>query len=157
MKKNIKIIAIFILLITITSCGFKKINSKDVILINIVNINITGEQRIAYYLKNDILLISNNDSNEKYTLDIKLKKMKNTKIKDTTGKTTRYNVSINASLQLTNQADNKKINRNFLQSLDYDVAKVHSDTIKNEKNAVKNITQTIADDIVSFITLMNRK
>ena len=63
MKNNIKIIFILAVSLIVSSCGFKQINQKSNNIIYIQNFNTTGEARIAYTLKNDILLMSNNNSN----------------------------------------------------------------------------------------------
>ena len=155
--KNIKIISILVFLILLSSCGFKPINQKNGNLINFRNIKVTGEQRIAYALKNNLLLISNNNSKNNYDAEIKINKKKNSKIKNSSGKITRYELSINVSLELTNLDDNIKINKSFVRSGDYNVAVIHSDTIDNEKNLTKNIIQQISDDAVNFISLSIRK
>jgi hypothetical protein len=155
--KNIKIISILVFLILLSSCGFKPINQKNGNLINFRNIKVTGEQRIAYALKNNLLIISNNNSQNNYDAEIKIIKKKNSKIKNSSGKITRYELSITVSLELTNLDDNIKINKSFVRSGDYNVAVIHSDTINNEKNLTKNIIQQISDDAVDFISLSIRK
>ena len=155
--KNIKIISILVFLILLSSCGFKPINQKNGNLINFRNIKVTGEQRIAYALKNNLLLISNKNSKNNYDAEIKINKKKNSKIKNSSGKITRYELSINVSLELTNLDDNIKINKSFVRSGDYNVAVIHSDTIDNEKNLTKNIIQQISDDAINFISLSIRK
>ena len=85
MKKITKIISIFTLAILLSSCGFKQINKKNIGSINIQNINVIGEKRIAYTLKNNILLISDISSKNKYDAEIKIQKTKNNKIKNKLG------------------------------------------------------------------------
>jgi len=155
--KNIKIISILVFLILLSSCGFKPINQKNGNLINFRNIKVTGEQRIAYALKNNLLVISNNNSQNNYDAEIKIIKKKNSKIKNSSGKIIRYELSITVSLELTNLDDNIKINKSFVRSGDYNVDVIHSDTINNEKNLTKNIIQQISDDAVNFISLSIRK
>ena len=155
--KNIKIISIVVFLILLSSCGFKPINQKNGNLINFRNIKVTGEQRIAYALKNNLLVISNNNSQNNYDAEIKIIKKKNSKIKNSSGKIIRYELSITVSLELTNLDDNIKINKSFVRSGDYNVDVIHSDTINNEKNLTKNIIQQISDDAVNFISLSIRK
>ena len=48
MKKKFFIIPIFLILL---SCGFKPINQKNSATISIQNLEVIGEQRIAYILK----------------------------------------------------------------------------------------------------------
>ena len=135
------------------SCGFKKIDRKNNNTINIQNINIAGEQRIAFKLKNNISLIYNKKSENTYNAEIQIEKNKISKIKDKTGKTTRYNLSVSANLELINLKDNTKISRVFERSSNYQVAAIHSDTINNENNAVKNIIEQLSEDIRTFITI----
>ena len=43
-----------------------------------------------------------------------------------------------------------------MRNTDYNVANIHSDTINNENNATKNITQQLSDDITNYIILTMR-
>jgi len=154
MKKKIKIISIFIFSILLVSCGFKKINQNNKDLIYIQNINIIGEQRIGYMLKNNILLISNKNSKNKYQIEITIRQKKSNKIKNTAGKVTRYNLSITTDVNLKNIDNKENINKSFSRSNDFNVASNHSGTINNENNSTKNIIQQLSDDIINFITLL---
>ena len=91
MRNKIKLVFIIGLIFLLTTCGFKKITQEDTKGIYIQNINVSGERRSAYTIKNNILLISDDKSENKYDIEIKINKKKNNKIKDKTGKTTRYN------------------------------------------------------------------
>jgi hypothetical protein len=153
--KNIKITSILIFLL-LSSCGFKPINKKNSSLIYFNNIVVSGDKRISYNLKNDILLISDDSSKNNYDAEIKLTKQKKTKIKDLSGKVTRYNINLSALLKLTNNKDKREIQKTFSKDADYDVAKIHSNTINNENNATKNLTQQISTDIINFINLSMR-
>ena len=156
MSKNIKSILIIILPVFLLSCGFKVINKKNEKLIFIQNISIEGEKRSANLLKNNILLISDSNSKNIFDVKIEITKKKENKIKNISGRVTRYNLSLFVKLELKNLEDNKRINQTFFRTLDYNVAKVHSDTISNENSATKNLMKQISNDIVSFITLSMR-
>ena len=153
MNKNIKKLYIFIFLILLASCGFKKINQNDNSAIYIQNIAVIGDKKISYLLKNNILLISKKDSKNKYDLKLKIDKTKTSKIKNTRGEVTRYSLSVIVNLVMKNINNQKKISKSFAKNGDYDVAENHFKTINNEKNMVKNIIQQISNDIISFITL----
>ena len=154
MKKN-KIILIITFLIILTSCGFKPINQKNMDLIFLKNINVEGDPRITGYLKNNILIISNKNSENIYDLKLKIKKKKSIKIKDKTGKTARYTLTLMADLELVDLQKNK-LNKTFVQYEDYDVATIHSTTIQNQNGAIKIIIQKLSDDIINFIVLSMR-
>ena len=149
MIKKITIISITFFSILLCSCGFKAVHQKENNLIFLQNIKVTGEKRLANFLKNNILLVSNQDSKNKYNAVIKIDKQKNSKIKDIAGKVTRYNLVLSAT-------NDEKLNETFIRSLDYDIAKIHSDTINNENTAIKNIIQTLSDDMVSYINFSMR-
>ena len=104
-------------------------------------------------LKNNILLISKKDSKNKYEIKLKIDKTKTSKIKNTRGEVTRYSLSVIVNLVMKNIINQKNISKSFTRNGDYDVATIHSNTMNNEKNAVKNIIQQISNDIISFITL----
>jgi|TARA_B110000881_G_C18555869_1_gene506865 hypothetical protein len=150
MSKIFKIFSIFAFLMLLVSCGYKKIeqNFSD---INILNIKINSKDRIAYSLRNNILLISNKESKNKYDITINFSKKKTSKVKNSAGKTTRYNVNINMGMTFKNINNLNTFSKSFVGSGDYDVLTGHAETINNEKNAYKAIVNQISDDIKNFI------
>ena len=72
-----KIILILSLSLLLASCGFKIVNQQNMDIIDIQSINVIGEKRIGYSLKNNILLISKSNSKNKYDVQIKITKKKN--------------------------------------------------------------------------------
>jgi|TARA_B110000211_G_C14007247_1_gene521410 hypothetical protein len=156
MIKNNKVVLIIVLQFLLLSCGFKPINQKIGEMINFQEITITGDKEIAYYLKNNILLISSDNSKNKYNATIAIVKHKTEKIKNTRGKITRYNLNLQASLNLKNLNNNTEINRTFSRNTDYEASSIHSETINNEKSALKNTIQKISDDIINFVSISVR-
>jgi len=155
MSKRSKILIIFIFISLLTSCGFKKIAQYES-LINLQKITINGDNRISYKLKNNIKLISNEAAQNKYNVKIDLTQKKIGKIKDNAGRVTRYTVTFNAELNLENESSQEIVNKSFTKSANYYVASSHSETINNEKNAVKIIIEQISEDIKKFILSVNR-
>lgn len=155
MKKNNKIIIIFFFSILLSACGFKKINSGQSPLY-IQNINITGEDRNTYLLKNNILLISNQNSENRYDIQIALIQTKTSKIKNKSGRTERYELKISADLKLTDIDSNKSVKKLFSKRNDYEVAKSHSDTIFNKKNTSKITIDQLSEEIINFLKLLEK-
>tara|TARA_B100000780_G_scaffold277921_1_gene249879 strand:- start:13040 stop:13501 length:462 start_codon:yes stop_codon:yes gene_type:complete len=145
-----KIILTFVLSILLMSCGFKKINT-DENKIFIQDISVIGEKRMSYMLKNNIFLISKKEAEKKYKLKIELTRERKGKIKSKTGKITRYNINVALNLTMENIDTQEIISKRFSRNDDYDVAKIHSDTIHNEANIAENIVKKLSDDIVNFI------
>ena len=151
--KKLKFLLSILLFIGISACGFSRLSDQSNEL-RFNNIEINGDTRIAYILKNNLALLSKAESKNAYDLSINLTNSKASKIKDATGKTTRYNLVLNGDFKLTDN-NNNVYNRIFTVNRDYDVSKNHSDTIKNEKNSMRNNIDTLSEEIVKFIQLIN--
>jgi len=151
--KKIKILLYIMIIISLSSCGYSRLNNQlNEFKLN--NIEINGDQRLSYILKNNLSLLSNSESQKSYDLLINLTSSKTSKIKDSAGKTTRFNMVLNGDLKLT---DNNKVvkNRSFTISSDYDVSNNHSDTIRNEKNSIQNNIDSLSEEITKYIQLIN--
>ena len=141
------------IIIGLSSCGYSRLNDQsNEFKFNSIEIN--GDKRLSYILKNNLNLLSKPESKKSYDLLINLTSSKTSKIKDTTGKTTRFNVILNVDLKLT---DNNKVvkNRSFTVSNDYDVSNNHSETIRNEKNSIQNNIDSLSQEITKYIQLIN--
>ena len=151
--KKLKFLLSIIVIISVSACGYSRLNDQSNEL-KFNNIEINGDKRLAYILKNRLTLLSKTESRNTYDLSINLTNSKVSKIKDATGKTTRFNLVLNGDLKLTN---NKKIvyNRLFTVNNDYDVSKNHSDTIRNEKNSMQNNVDALSEEITKYIQLIN--
>ena len=151
--KKLKFLLVIILLFSVNSCGYSRLSDKSNDLkFNTIEIN--GDKRLTYTLKNKLNLLSKVEGKNTYNLSINLVNSKTSRIKDTTGKTTRFNLVLNGDLKLT---DNNKVvyNRMFTVSNDYDVSKNHSDTIRNEKNSMQNNINALSEEITRYIQLIN--
>ena len=151
--KKLKLLLSIILFISVSACGYSRLSDKsNELKINTIEIN--GDKRLAYTLKNKLPLLSKTESVNTYDISINLINSKTSKIKDATGKTTRFNLVLNGDLKLTN---NKKIvyNRLFTVNNDYDVSKNHSDTIRNEKNSKQRNIDSLSEEITKYIQLIN--
>tara|TARA_B110000914_G_C15350300_1_gene393563 strand:+ start:349 stop:819 length:471 start_codon:yes stop_codon:yes gene_type:complete len=153
MFKNTKIISILFISVILVSCGYTKISQKNN-LFSFESINIEGNKRIAYTIRNDLILISNTKAQDKYNIEIKLEKSKSNKIKDKAGNVTRYAVNIKSKLVIKNYNNEIIAGKNFSTNVDYDVAENHSDTISNERNATKVATQLSSEKITSYVNLL---
>jgi len=151
--KKLKFLISFILIISVSACGYSRLNDQSNEL-KFNNIEINGDKRLAYILKNKLTLLSKTESKNTYDISINLTNSKASKIKDATGKTTRFNLVLSGELKLTN---NKKIvyNRMFTVNNDYDVSKNHTDTIRNEKNSMQNNIDALSEEITKYIQLIN--
>ena len=123
LKKNTLTFGL-LLLILLPSCGYKKIN-QDMPLININKIIINEVRPITFKLKNNIILISKDNAKNSYNIDLKIKKNKTSKIKNASGKVTRYTLGVNVDLTMTNIENQKRNQRSFSKSIDYNTNKIY--------------------------------
>ena len=157
MRIKTSIITTLLIFTVLASCGFEKIYKKDNKTIYIETIKIEGAKKIAYKIKNNILLIANKNSENKYNIRLKTEKNKNSKIKDIKGKVTRYRLTIKVVVDLENLRNSLIISKTFEKQADYDVEKNHSKTLSNENNAIDGIIQDLSNDIINFITISTEK
>ena len=88
-----------IVFIILSSCGYSRLNDQSN-QIKFDNIEIIGDKRLSYILKNNLILISKQEANSIYDLSINLSNSKTSKIKDASGKTIRFNLILNGDLKL---------------------------------------------------------
>ena len=151
--KKLKFLLGIILFINISACGFSRLNDQsNELRLNTIEIN--GDTRLAYILKNKLTLLSKAEDKNAYDLSINLTNSKASKIKDATGKTIRFNLILNGDLKLTDN-NNVVYNKIFAVNNDYDVSNNHSVTIRNEKNSMQNNLDALLEEIIKFIQLIN--
>ena len=71
-----KIIILFIACLFIYSCGYKKVNNSQKQNFYIKNINIDGNKKIGYFLKNEIASISSLNGSTKIDVNLDVEKEK---------------------------------------------------------------------------------
>jgi len=153
--KYIRILPVFFLILLLNSCGYKNLNSENFNNFKINKLEITGENKLIYKIKNNIEIYSNQESKFTYDIKINLISVKETKIKNTTGKTTRYSTRLQANTLITNVETKIDYKKTFSSINDYDVGSIHSDTLKNEKNAIENNINYISNEIIKYLKLLN--
>jgi len=151
--KILKLILIPFIFLSLNSCGFTKLNDKTK-NINFGSINIDGNKRIAYELRNKIILIGKENAERKYDVLIFLSDARESKIKNVAGKTTRYDLRLNANVKLKDIYNQQEYDRSFNVSSDYDVSNNHSDTVKNEKIALQRNIEKLSEEITKYIQLI---
>jgi len=153
--KYLKLLLIFLLIILLNSCGYKKLNSVNLNDFKIDKLVIDGEKRLAYKLKNNIEIYSSQNSKHVYDIKINLISAKESKIKNTAGKTTRYSTKLQADTLILSKNTQNEIKKTFSTTNDYDVGSTNSDTLNNEKNAIENNINYISTEIIKILKLLN--
>ena len=85
-------------------------------------------------------------------LNINSKKIKNIKEKNIKNEITKYQITINVTIEIFSK-DNKNLDEIVLsKSGDYSVVKEYSKTINNEKKLIEILTNELLEDIISNLS-----
>ena len=153
--KYLKLLPILFLILLLNSCGYKKLNSENFNNFKINKLEIKGENKITNKIKNNIEIYSYQESRFIYDIKINLISKKETKIKSTEGKTTRYSNELQADTLITDIEKKIDYKKTFSSINDYDIGSTHSDTLNNEKNAIENNVNYISNEIIKYLKLLN--
>lgn len=144
MKKLLNILSVLIL---ISGCGFKVLQDSNLENFYIKEIKITGDNRVGFNIKNKLSYKANNKTKNPISLTIVTNKTKNIKEKNNKNIITKYLINVN--LQIKIESNNKLIKTFSLsEERDFNVNTRYSQTINNEKQAIKNITEVLVDKII---------
>ena len=136
----------FIFLI-ISSCGFKIENYSKLSNFAINEINLNGDQRINYKLKNGLLFKSNKNSEILLNLTLKTIKTKTIREKNIKNEITKYEININVDVQFEKvNSENKKL-FTISSSSDFSVDSQYSKTLNNEKKLIEDLSNKISQQI----------
>ena len=143
-KKNTFLIIIFLFLY---QCGFKVVNYSELNNFKIQKITTEGENRINYKLKNYIQVMSNNNSNTNIVLNLTSKSKSSIKEKNSSNEVTKYQIDIITTINLRELNTNKTDKFELFVNGDYLVDNKYSETLKNQKQLIENLTRKLSTEI----------
>lgn len=146
-----KFIFKILVLLLISSCGFKVVNQSSLINFSISKITMVGDKRINYNLKNKILSTIKDTNNRTINLIINTKKEKTIKDKNIKNEIIKYQIKVSAIVKIKdkNYSNIKPIN--IEQIGNFDVANQYSQTLNNEKNLIKTLSESLANELIDEI------
>ena len=150
MTKKLFFFKVVIILFLLTGCGFKVVNQSELIDFNIENISISGDKRISYIIKNNLLPYSNSDGKKLVNIEIDINKNKFIKEKNIKNEITKFEISIDASVQYRSEKTGRF---QISKQGDFNVSRQYSQTLINEKNLIKMLSESIADNIIEELIL----
>ena len=147
------LIILFIILITLQSCGFKMVDQNKLGNFYIVEIETSGEKKVNHKIRNKLLFTSNDNTRNKINVKINSKKVKNIKEKNIKNEVTKYNLTLVSTIEYENV--NTKIKNTFTLSRNgnYGVSTQNSKTINSEKKLLDLLTEKISDQITKELIL----
>ena len=153
MKRIITKSFLFLFLFTTVNCGFKVINESDNNQFLIQEINTSGDRRINFKIKNNLLNYSKEDNPNILIINLSSKKNKNIKEKNIKNEITKYEISLDVYVRfnLTNSDTSHKIN--LSDKGIYLVVDSYSTTLNNEKKVIDDLAENISEKILKKISL----
>ena len=155
MKKITYFIYSFIFLILLNGCaGYKPVFDSSNLQFKIADYSIEGNKILGkkIYHKLHNLSKSITDDQNVRTIDffINISKDKNATVKDSTGKTLEYKITLNTDVKVTDFITNDKIlNQIFISSLTYKVQNKYSDTVNLENEIIENLLNKTYQELVT--------
>ena len=144
---NKKYIALCLMLL-FTACGFNVVNQKNLLNFKITEINVTGDNRVNFLLKNKLNIYKNNNKNKLVKINLNTNISKQIKERNIKNEITKYQININTNIEFTVSNTLKPITFTISEQGNYDVAEKPSNTLNNEKKVIKTLADNISTEVV---------
>ena len=142
MIKNLRLI---LLIFFISNCGFKIVNNENLYNFSVTDINISGDKRIGFNIKNDLL--RNKNDNDKIELEINVNKGKEIKEKNLGNEVTKYEMIINVKVDYNIISKDKSGTFTISKKGNYVVQDQYSETLIQVRNLIDNLSDKIVEEI----------
>ena len=142
-----KLLKILPILILLQGCGFKVQDQSSFKKFFIKKIDTKGDNRVNFNIKNKLFLKSGSKNKRPLNLTIDTIKTKNIKEKDDKNIITKYVIKIDLKIVVEIAGVNEKV-FNLTDERDFNVGDQYSQTIRNEKQAIKDVTDRLIDKII---------
>ena len=143
-----------LLVLFLSSCGFKVVNQAETIDFSIAEITTSGDKRVGFQIKNKLVLNKNSNFIKKINISLKANKNKIIKEKNIKNEITKYQIFIDVKVSIIEVNSLKKLEFTKSGNGVYDVDAQFSNTIDNEKKLVEVLSASIAEDILDEIILL---
>ena len=144
---------LILLLLTTVNCGFKVINESEKNEFSIENIKTSGDKRINFRIKNDLLNYSKKNNQNVLFIDLKTKKTKNIKEKNIKNEITKYEIILNANVKFNLINSDVIYKINLSNNGNYLVEDSYSTTLNNEKKLIDDLIENMSEKILKKIIL----
>jgi outer membrane lipopolysaccharide assembly protein LptE/RlpB len=152
MKKKLRIFLLVILSVGFFNCGFKVVKNNNFENISITDLNLNGDSRVNFLIKNKLKIFKKRNAANLIKLDIFTNKIKLIKDKNINNEVSNYEIIINAKIMINNLNTNTKKTFTVKTSADLKVESRNSTTRNNEKKLIDRLSNKIADEILSKIS-----
>ena len=147
-----KSLLIFFFLLT-SNCGFKVLDKSKINNFTIKEIQTSGNKRINYKIKNNLLVNSSKNNENILLINLKTKKIKNIKEKNIKNEITKYEISLNVDVEFNLINNDENYTLNISNTGSYLVVDSYSTTLNNEKKLIDDLIENISEKILKKISL----
>jgi outer membrane lipopolysaccharide assembly protein LptE/RlpB len=154
MIKFLKIYLILLVVILITGCSYKPILSKQNYDFSVEKVELNGDKEVNYIIKERLINLKNQNTKNKYYVQIETSKIKNIISNDSKGDPSKLEIIISSTFQISN-SEKLLITRNVKMKNIYNN---NSDKLKLKKYElfiINDLSQKISDSIISTIVNIN--
>jgi len=154
MIKFLKIYLILLVVILITGCSYKPILSKQNYDFSVEKVELNGDKEVNYIIKERLINLKNQNTKNKYYVQIETSKIKNIISNDSKGDPSKLEIIISSTFQISN-SEKLLIKRNVKMKNIYNN---NSDKLKLKKYElfiINNLSQKISDSLISTIVNIN--
>jgi len=154
MIKFLKIYLVLLLVILITGCSYKPILSKQSYDFSVKKVELNGDKEVNHIIKERLINLKNQNSKNKYYVQIETSKVKNIISNDSKGDPSKLEIIIYSTFQISN-SEKLLIKRKVKMKNTYNNI---SDKLKlddYELIIIKNLSQRISDSLISTIANIN--
>ena len=141
--KNLIIISILFIL---TACGYTSIYNNQTKNLQIHVLEMKGDNEFNNMIKNEINLYSDNNSKNKYEINILSNYKKNTISKDSTGVATNFRLSLNTKISITRDGKTKEFEFNEDISIKNNLDSFEQNNY--ERNIKKNFASSVREKLI---------
>ena len=155
MKNKNYIFTLLFFFLFSSACGFKIIDQTNMSIIKIKEINISGDKKINYHIKNNLNnYFSFSEKNNPLIIKITTEKTKSIKEKNIKNQITKYEITVKSIINLN--FINQNLLKDFTISVNgpYIVSSAHTSTLTNKNNLEKYLADQISEKIRNKIILI---
>ena len=144
-------LVLILIIMPLSACGYTVVkNNKN---IDILNIASSGNKKISYVVKNQLMMNSYKGAKNKINIKLNTEKNRSAKEKNISGTITKYYLNLKAKLEIEDDKGNNIINKTFTVTGDFEVGSRNSQTIITEKKKTENLTEKLAEQINTFLII----
>ena len=147
-----KKLIIILMLLTFNNCGFKVVNKDNLYNFSVINVDVNGDNKIGFYLKNNLL--NNNKQGKEINLNINIEKKKDIKEKNIKNEITKYEIVIKAKVNYDILFHNKKGHFTVTKIGNYKVESQYSQTLINEDNLIDDLREKLTEDVQENLSVL---